>query len=232
VRDLRAVVFDLDDTLYPKRHFVLSGFRAVAAYVEREHGLPRAAALEALQEALDHGDEGRELQYMCERFALPMSLVRSLVDVVRGHEPSLELPRQSVRALRLLRSSWRLGILTNGVPAIQKRKVEALGVGGLVDTVVFATEWVSGRGKPEAAGFVTALARLDVAPEAAVFVGDNPETDIAGAAKLGMKTIYVESAARLVQDDAPVADALVTGLGQVPFVVERLVPRKARAHVA
>ena len=39
--DARALVFDLDDTLYPYRQFVSSGFRAVAAEVERAQAYPR-----------------------------------------------------------------------------------------------------------------------------------------------------------------------------------------------
>jgi hypothetical protein len=36
----RAIVFDLDDTLYPERDYVLRGFRAVAAWSDPNLGIP------------------------------------------------------------------------------------------------------------------------------------------------------------------------------------------------
>ena len=35
----RVVVFDLDDTLFPERQYVLSGFRAVDMWLKEAHGL-------------------------------------------------------------------------------------------------------------------------------------------------------------------------------------------------
>ncbi len=49
--DRRAVVFDLDDTLYPYRRFVLSGFAAVAGYLARTHRFDRRRVLRLLARA-------------------------------------------------------------------------------------------------------------------------------------------------------------------------------------
>ena len=43
---LRAVVFDLDDTLYPEHAYARGGYRAVAAWGEERLGLPRAASFD------------------------------------------------------------------------------------------------------------------------------------------------------------------------------------------
>jgi hypothetical protein len=52
--------------------------------------------------------------------------------------------RQGRRQMAL-RPTWRLGVLTNGVPAIQARKVAALGLGAVVE-VVFASAHGTGAG--------------------------------------------------------------------------------------
>jgi len=52
LRDQRAIVFDLDDTLYPYRAFVRSGFRAVACRLVADRGIPPAAVLRVLRRAL------------------------------------------------------------------------------------------------------------------------------------------------------------------------------------
>jgi len=146
LRDRRAVVFDLDDTLYPYRAFVRSGFRAVAIRLAAERRLQPAAVLRVLCRALAGSGRGHELQELCVRFDLPESLVGSLADLIREHTPSLRLPRESERVLRTLRTNWRIGVLTNGEPHIQRRKVAALGISGLVEDVVFAAECGDGGG--------------------------------------------------------------------------------------
>lgn len=227
----RAIVFDLDDTLYPYRAFVRSGFRAVGLRLAAERGLPARSVLRVLRRALVGGERGRELQALCFRFSLPPTLVPLLAAVIRDHTPSLRLPRQSVQVLAALRESWSVGVLTNGSPPIQRRKVEALGLETLVDAVIFATEYGDGAGKPEAPAFHAALDRLAARPEAAVFVGDDRRADIDGAAAVGMSVIHLLGR----HPSATACDAKTCGIhireiAQVPDLADRLVPRRTEPH--
>jgi putative hydrolase of the HAD superfamily len=232
VSDARALVFDLDDTLYPYRQFVSSGFRAVAARVEREEGIPAAVAARTLCCARVVGERGREVQYLCRALGLPAALVPTLVTLVREHTPTLRLPERSRQVLQRLRQGWRLGILTNGSPIIQVRKMAALGVTSLVDAVVCASDCGDGRGKPASDGFHEVLQRLDTPPGSAVFVGDDGPADMFGAANVGMRTIHLRRAGRTGAPHTHVdCDAVVTTLWRVPEIAERLVSRGAR-HVA
>ena len=54
----RAILFDLDDTLYSYRAFVRSGFRAVACQLAVERGLPAGRVLRVLRRALIGGARG------------------------------------------------------------------------------------------------------------------------------------------------------------------------------
>ncbi len=93
--------------------------------------------------------------------------------------------------------------------------MDALGLTALVDTVVYAAEHGSGRGKPDPEPFQTALARLGVAPGRAVFVGDDERCDVAGAAGAGMRTLRVyRTRAGLMPVSA--ADAVIRSLVDVP----------------
>ena len=230
--DARALVFDLDDTLYPYRQFVSSGFRAVAAEVERAHGVPAPLALRTLWRARVVGGRGREVQHLCRVLNLPTMLVPTLVTLVREHIPTLCLPERSRRLLQSLRPGWRLGILTNGSPTIQARKVAALGVASLVDAVVFACACGDGRGKPASDGYHAVLDRLDTPAGSAVFVGDDGPADIRGAANVGMRTIHLLRGQRRVEGppSGEGCDAAVTTLLSVPEIADRLVPQGG-AHV-
>lgn len=228
--DARAVIFDLDDTLYPLDRFIESGFDAVSGYLDRAWGVPRRAARGVLRQAYRNGERGRELQRCLARFALPLSLVPALVDVIRSHRPRLRLPRASADTLTGLRPHWRLGVVTNGVPEIQARKVAALGLSSLVDTIVYAHA-VGGRaGKPDAEPFLEAAARLGVPAARSVFVGDDPLTDMLGASRVGMRTIQVVVYRGPLIQPSHGAEATVRSLTEVPDVAKRLVERHGRVH--
>ena len=127
---------------------------AVAAQVHATWGHGHATVLGVLTAAYAT-DRGHELNVLAEELALPDGAVATLVAVIQSHRPAIRLSAQARAVLAALRqASWRLGLVTNGRPDIQGRKIAALGVTPLVDAVVIAAEHGSGRGKPEAAPFL------------------------------------------------------------------------------
>jgi putative hydrolase of the HAD superfamily len=67
------------------------------------------------------------------------------------------------------------------------RDLEQMGVAERFDTAVFSSEL--GRRKPDESIFRAALAKLDVEPEHALFVGDRRYEDVRGAKEVGMTTV-------------------------------------------
>ena len=79
-------------------------------------------------------------------------------------------------------------MITNGQSVWQQQKLNTLGIASLFDTVLISeTEGVR---KPDRAIFERALDRLKVKAGDAVFIGDNPEADIAGARNAGMIAVW------------------------------------------
>ena len=228
--ETRAIVFDLDDTLYPLEWFGRSGFLAAARLVEGRFGVSRRTVMRVLERAR-RSHPGREFQALCAQFGLPETIVPDLVAVVRQHRPSLRLPILTSLALHQLRPFWRIGVLTNGMPAVQRRKVEALGLMPLVDTIVYADEHVQG-GKPQRDAFEAVRARLAVASARTVFVGDDPVADIGGASAVGFHTIHLSDTARQWPAGVPEPDARVWSLESVPRIAERLLARREAQDVA
>jgi len=223
VRRCRAVLFDMDDTLYPERRFALSGFRAVAREVERRLDVPARHVFAELRRALSDGARAEAFQRVCRRFALDPAVVPDLVRVLRTHEARLRLPQQAERLLVGLRSRFKLAIVTNGPVEMQRNKIEALGLRPLVDEVIYAIEH-GGVGKPAPAPFLAALARLEVEAGRAVHVGDDPDRDVAGGRAVGLKTVRVRWLTRDRFQPPPEheADEVVDRLDEVPAALDRL----------
>jgi len=229
-RKTQAVVFDLDDTLYPFDQFRRSGFGAVAAYLDHTRGIDSRAAYRQLSRASRGPGRGRELQLLLEAMDLPRTLLPELVDLVRHHIPSLKLPPASLRVLNALRQDWKLGILTNGSQSTQARKVAGLGVAPLVDAVVYAVQHGSGMGKPEPAPFLAIADRLRVAPSRVVFVGDDETADIRGAAGVGMRTVRVTKWRAAPRGTT--ADALVASIAELPKILPGIFRKAPVRHAA
>jgi putative hydrolase of the HAD superfamily len=230
MRETRAVIFDLDDTLYPRAWFVRSGFMAVARYLDNEFGIAREATVRALRR-FHAKHPGREFQELCREYDLPDAIVPTLVETVRTHEPCIHLPEESAAVLRQMRGDWRIGILTNGIASTQRRKIEALGLAKLADVVVYATECGTGAGKPDPASFYAVLHRLNVVPARAVFVGDDPAADIAGAARIGMRTILFAGVHSAVEPEL-MPDAWAMSMHDVPRAADLLVRGQELKRVA
>ena len=82
------------------------------------------------------------------------------------------------------------GLVANSWPEparLLRADAEAFGLAPLLDVLVFSEE--AGAAKPEPEIFLRALDELGVEPQAAMFVGDRLETDVQGAANVGMTTV-------------------------------------------
>ena len=223
----RAIIFDLDDTLYPHEWFVQSGFVAAASWLSVRLDIPRQTVLDLMRRAHSEGERGREFQRVCHRLELPVSLVPALVGVVRQHDPQIHLPEDSRATLGVLRRSWRIGVLTNGLPDVQRRKIAALGLEPCVDAIVYAADYGSGLGKPDPASFRAILDQLDVPADRALVVGDDPIADIHGAGLLGIRSLHLSTTGRVEwPEDAMTPDGRVRSIYEVPRLAERLVPQE------
>ena len=82
VGELRALIFDLDDTLYPERTYVISGFRAVAAWAEEHIGIPQKQAFDELCQLFESGIRGNTFNYWLEKHGFnPDRWVSQMVQV-------------------------------------------------------------------------------------------------------------------------------------------------------
>ncbi|MEI6493344.1 MAG: HAD family hydrolase [Verrucomicrobiota bacterium] len=86
--------------------------------------------------------------------------------------------------LARLKPEFKIGLLTNGVPDLQRGKLADSGLAPFFDAVAVSGEHMIGKPKPEI--FHILLRELGTAPDAAVMVGNSLARDIAGAQAAGI----------------------------------------------
>jgi putative hydrolase of the HAD superfamily len=243
---LKAILFDLDDTLID-----WSGFSLSWEIMESRH-LRKVFDYLKLQSEFQHYND-EYLRRAREAWAESRNTLRSphlgrlLVDsavAVGASVDSIDMAAcldaygwQMVEntllfpeVLEMLQSltdrGLKLGIVTNSFHPISVRDLEITAHGLATffpDCRVTAAD--VGYLKPHPEIFAYALKKLGVTAEEAVFVGDNAVADIAGAQGAGMYAIQ-----RRIRDRIPatsglvIPDAVIHSLTELPDVLDRLFP--------
>ena len=188
----QAIVFDLDDTLYPEREYVLSGFRAVADWAGTHLCVPRAQAFAELKRLFDDGVRGDTFNIWLITHGLPVNeIVPKLVEVYRKHDPEIAAFPETHRLLRSLKQRYRLGLVSDGYLEVQQRKLAVLKLSDLFDAIVLSDEWGREHWKPSTKPFEVVLENLGVRANHSVYVGDNASKDFYGARAVGMFTVRI-----------------------------------------
>jgi putative hydrolase of the HAD superfamily len=100
------------------------------------------------------------------------------------------LYEETFQVLNELKSKYKLLLLTNGAPDLQKEKIAGVPeLAGYFDSIVISGSF--GEGKPSIAIFQHALSLLGIAPEEGIMIGDKLTTDILGSGRIGMANIWI-----------------------------------------
>jgi putative hydrolase of the HAD superfamily len=226
----RAVVLDLDDTLYPEAAYVRSGFRAVAARAQETLGVPAGEAESELVALFEQGVRGDTFdRWLASRDLGGEVEVGDLVVAYRAHEPHIDpFPDAAPLLHRVRADGSAVGLLSDGDPVVQGVKLDALGLRDAFDAIVITGELGDDAGKPSPRGYEELLRRLgDAPPGESVYVSDNPAKDFLGARRAGMRSIRVRRTGGIyaaLEPETPehAPDAEVAALGEVEASLDRL----------
>ena len=199
---LRAVIFDIDNTLYDFDAVHAMAYDATAHFACNALGLERAAfdaaVKRAVAELVDHCGKNSSavhsrrlrFQLMLEHMGRPIGLANVLDDMYWSALISQMRPypgeREAIAALRDM--GLTIGIGTNMTADRQIDKLEKLNLIDLVDFMVSSEE--AGAEKPDARFFALCARKAGCEADACAFVGDHPQGDMAGARNAGMRAVW------------------------------------------
>jgi putative hydrolase of the HAD superfamily len=188
---LRAVVFDLDDTLYPERAYMASGLKAVAEWIAPQLQKASQAVLAEMERIVDREPLGKTFDTWLLEQGLSGEWREPMIETYRTHRPRIDLFPDAARALAKLARLAKLGMVTEGEGRAQRAKLAALGLEGIFEAVVILGREERDQWKPSPEPFRRVLSQLKLPGELAVYIGDNPRKDFRGARSLGMRTVRV-----------------------------------------
>lgn len=193
---VHTVVFDLDDTLYAEKGFVLSGFAAVDAWLRTNHG---ATGFETeARKLFAAGHRGRIFDEALElvRTRATPQLIAAMIEIYRNHRPVLRLFPDADQGLGWAASAGlKLALITDGFGSVQRRKIAALDLDTRVPCCV-VTDELGGRDfwKPHPAAFLRVMETHPGPRSGYVYVADNPHKDFIAPRELGWRSVRIRRA--------------------------------------
>ncbi|MDB4372201.1 HAD family hydrolase [Mariniblastus sp.] len=189
----KAVIFDMDDTLFLESSYVLSGFQAVAEWAESELQLSAIDSLKSLINIFENGARGNIFNLWLEHFNKRSSieLIQTIVKIYREHEPTISPFNEIPSLLNDLSRCFKIGLVSDGFLVVQKKKFAALQLRHFFDAVCFSDQLGREHWKPSAKPFELVSDKLQTPPENCIYVGDNPKKDFLGARNAGMQSIRI-----------------------------------------
>ena len=193
--EIKAYIFDLDDTLYEEMQFVRFGMKEVCAYLGEKHGFDMEKLYKSCMEILSESGRGKTYDILCDRYGIKED-IPGLVKIYRGIKPGLTLYEDAKKFLEYLKQrNLKTGIITDGNAAVQNSKIDGLGLRDKIDSIVVTdmlkTAEGKGAAKPEREVYLSCINELGVSANEAVYIGDNPRKDFIGARSIGMKTVRI-----------------------------------------
>lgn len=184
-----VVLFDLDDTLYPEKAYVKSGYAAI----ERHYGKIDNMA-EKLWSAFVKGEQAIN-HVLSNEGLFTAEELKLCLDIYRFHQPNIFLYPDALDLLNKLKARGvRLGLITDGRPEGQWAKIKALKIEPFFDKILITDELggITYR-KPNTVSFEKMQSHFNIPYSSMVYVGDNPAKDFIAPELLGMDSVYFKN---------------------------------------
>ena len=210
---IRAITFDLDDTLWP---FAPIGERIETAlhawFIEHSPRTAERFPIEDMRKLRErvfaefpqHAHDLGLLRRLTIERALKESgddpaLASAAYAIFFRERNRVDFYPDALDGQQRIAARLPVAALTNG-----NADLAAIGIAGLFRFQLGAREY--GAAKPDAGLFHEACHRLGFAPSEILHVGDHPHIDVAGAAAAGLRTCWIDRGDHAWPDELPPAD--------------------------
>ncbi|MDQ6781067.1 MAG: HAD family hydrolase [Candidatus Eremiobacteraeota bacterium] len=234
---IRALFFDLDDTLLDDTESSEHAAEAVVRELAAQRGLdPVAVARSYIEAAVDFWEElvpgdpkppSGAIRPSIWRKALARHGVEDAAlatKIARRYDAArlerVELFPETLPVLHQLHGRYKLAIITNGFAETHEAKIARLELSRFFDVIVLAGEMQLV--KPDPSVFRHALEAAQASAQESVMVGDRYERDIVGAHAAGLRAIWINVRNEELAAGARVPEAVIRSIAELPAALATL----------
>lgn len=193
---IKAVIFDLDDTLISERQYIESGYKFISRYLSSYLKITEVIVYNSLIDLFNESPIN-----VFNRFYESIGLsygeqqIRQLVDLYRKHAPNIDFFDDVLPFVSTLKSRRiKTGIITDGYKLSQQQKLKAVNAYKYFDEIIVTDEIGPNYWKPHPRAFEIMSEKLNIRYEEMIYVGDNPSKDFY------ISSIYPIQTIRIIRD--------------------------------
>lgn len=193
---LKAIVFDLDGTLYQEERLGEQVNQSAINYVADLKGVSPAEAEKLLQQTRAQDLEGGTLSRAVVALGGTLKELHRRFAADCTPETLLKPDPRVQELLRALGKRYRLHLYTNNNRDLSGRIMERIGITGLMDRVFTIEDyWIP---KPDRTIIADILSQIGCLPSETLFVGDRYEVDLAVPKTLGCAVLETRTTEELL----------------------------------
>lgn len=220
----RAFGFDLDNTLYDQAQHLRSFFDEAGGLIEERAGVSAGIAAACFAGVWER--RTMACPFLFDEALRELGLwradwVRELVARYREHHCRLALDDGVRPLLERLSKRHPLFLITDGNGALQRSKVEELQLSEFFRLTIYTDDYGPAWYKPSVQPFARAASTLDIPPASCLFIGDDPDRDITGARRAGMRTARVLNGPYRHRPCLPPADLVLNRITNLEAALSR-----------
>jgi putative hydrolase of the HAD superfamily len=190
---VRAIIFDLDDTLISEKKYIESGYRHIAELLSNRYDKGAIELYDMLIDLFNHNPKN-VFNRILDTLGVPYTKTEiiELVEEYRNHIPIIDFFNDVLPCLDLLKNkNIKMGVITDGYANAQRNKLMTLNAHSHFDEIIVTDELGRQFWKPHPKAFEIMKEKLNVEFHEMIYVGDNPEKDFYISSVYPIRTIRV-----------------------------------------
>jgi putative hydrolase of the HAD superfamily len=190
---VKAVIFDLDDTLISEKRYIQSGYRHIANLLSNRYNKDETEIYELLMELFNISPRN-VFNGLLDNLGISYTQTNiiELVEEYRNHLPNIEFFNDVLPCIDILKKKKvKLGIITDGYANAQRKKLKAVKAIEYFDEIIVTDELGREYWKPHPKAFEKMKEELNVNFSEMIYVGDNISKDFITPNGLGMQTVII-----------------------------------------
>lgn len=176
---IKAVIFDLDDTLISEKEYIKSGYQSVSKVLSERYKLSEKTIYNELQQLFRESARNVFNRWM-ELHTIPYTQedIKEIVALYREHKPNLTFFDDVLPTVKYLKEKGiKIGIISDGYLSTQKKKADAVNADQIFDKIILTEELGRKYWKPHPKSFEIMKSEFEVQYDEMMYVGDNPQKD-------------------------------------------------------
>ncbi len=214
---VKAVIFDLDDTLISEKEYIKSGYRHIAEVIGQRFNINKDQVYIDLFQLFRESPHN-VFNRLYEKYQIEYSkeMIIDLVNEYRGHFPDVQYYDDVMQCLNELKVlGVKIGIITDGYAQAQRQKLKAVEADMYFDEIIVTDELGRDHWKPHPKAFEIIKERFGVGFDEMIYVGDNPGKDFY------ISTIYPIKTVRIFRDGVHKDNFYLDGIRE-DFIIDEL----------